>query len=178
MAEYQTTGPWMMYVGHAEIAPEFIAEDLGSVQIAQDIAAIKTQAGTFQKPTNNWNTSALKINLILPDISFVAELFPTLANQNVSPTAGLVTFGGKNCDQSGLTPVVFHKACADDGSEDWYFPACFLAEGGQYKFAAAQAITYELDIYPQLSDNGIVTAGLPGFRYDPTQQAYVAASGS
>lgn len=178
MAEYNTTGPWMMYVGSAEIAPEFIADDLGSAQFTQDIASIKTQAGTFQEPTNNWSTNELKVNLILPDVSFVASLFPALANQNVSATAGKITFGSKDCRANGTVPVVFHKACADDGTEDWFFPACYLANGGTFKFQAAQAITFELDIYPQLSDNGIVTAGLPGFRYDPTQQAYTAVSGS
>ena len=178
MAEYKTTGPWMMYVGAAEIAPEFIADDLGSAQFTQNIASIKTQAGTFQEPTNDYSTNAVKVNLILPDVSFIASLFPALANQNVTATSGLVTFGGKDCKANGTVPVVFHKACADDGAEDWYFPTCYLANGGQFKFAAASAITFELDIYPQLSDNGIVTAGLPGFRYDPTQQAYTAVSGS
>lgn len=178
MAEYNTTGPWMMYVGNAEIAPEFIADDLGSAQFTQDIAAIKTQAGTFQTPTNNWSTNTVKVNLILPDVSFVASLFPALANDNVSATAGKVTFGAKDCRANGTVPVVMHKACATDGAEDWYFPSCYLANGGTFKFAAASAITFELDIYPQLSDNGIVTAGLPGFKYDPTQQAYVAVSGS
>lgn len=178
MSEYKTTGPWMMYVGAAEIAPEFIADDLGSAQFTQDIASIKTQAGTFQEPTNNWSTNTIKVNLILPDVSFVASLFPMLANQNVSATAGEVTFGAKDCHSPELTPVVIHKACADDGAEDWFFPSCYLAKGGTFKFQAAQAITFELDIYPQMSDSGIVTAGLPGYRYDPAQQAYTAVAGA
>lgn len=173
--DYSLIGKKTVYIGQEEFAPELVGSDGITITLTPNTVDVESQAGTISIPTGTYSEISATIPLIIPNMTVMGKIFPSLAQRGVAGTK--VTFGAGECTAITSSPIVIHNTCDNDSTNDVYIPAAMIQNGGEFTVGSTgDPMQVELDITMLPDEKGYVNFGCsdPTKRtiYDPSTMTY------
>lgn len=179
--DYSLIGKKTVYIGQEEFAPELVGSDGVTITLTPNTVDVESQAGTISIPTGTYSEISATIPLIIPNMTVMGKIFPSLAQKGVAGTK--VTFGAGECTAITSSPIIIHNTCDNDSTNDVYIPAAMIQNGGEFTVGSTgDPMQVELDITMLPDEKGYVNFGCSDptkrTKYDPEQQKYVEITAS
>lgn len=173
--DYSLIGKKTVYIGQEEFAPELVGSDGITITLTPNTVDVESQAGTISIPTGTYSEISATIPLIIPNMTVMGKIFPSLAQKGVAGTK--VTFGAGECTAITSNPIVIHNTCDNDSTNDVYIPAALIQNGGEFAIGStSDPVTIELNVTMLPDEKGYVNFGCsdPTKRtiYDPSTMTY------
>lgn len=174
--DYSLIGKKTVYIGQEEFAPELVGSDGITITLTPNTVDVESQAGTISIPTGTYSEISATIPLIIPNMTVLGRIFPSLTQKGGAGTK--VTFGAGECTAITSSPIVIHNTCDNDSTNDVFIPAALIQNGGEFAIGStSDPVTIELNVTMLPDEKGYVNFGCsdPAKRtkYDPEQQKYV-----
>ena len=173
--DYSLIGKKTVYIGQEEFAPELVGSDGITITLTPNTVDVESQAGTISVPTGTYSEISATIPLIIPNMTVLGRIFPSLATKGTAGTK--VTFGAGECTAITSSPIVIHNTCDADSTNDVYIPAALIQNGGEFAIGStSDPVTIELNVTMLPDEKGYVNFGCsdPSKRtkYDPSTMTY------
>lgn len=173
--DYSLIGKKTVYIGQEEFAPELVGSDGITITLTPNTVDVESQAGTISIPTGTYSEISATIPLIIPNMTVLGRIFPSLATKGTAGTK--VTFGAGECTAITSSPIVIHNTCDADSTNDVYIPAALIQNGGEFAIGStSDPVTIELNVTMLPDEKGYVNFGCsdPSKRtkYDPSTMSY------
>ena len=173
--DYSLIGKKTVYIGQEEFAPELVGSDGITITLTPNTVDVESQAGTISVPTGTYSEISATIPLIIPNMTVLGRIFPSLATKGTAGTK--VTFGAGECTAITSEPIVIHNTCDADSTNDVYIPAALIQNGGEFAIGStSDPVTIELNVTMLPDEKGYVNFGCsdPSKRtkYDPSTMTY------
>lgn len=179
--DYSLIGKKTVYIGQEEFAPELVGSDGITITLTPNTVDVESQAGTISIPTGTYSEISATIPLIIPNMTVLGRIFPSLASKGAAGTK--VTFGAGECTAITSSPIVIHNTCDTDSTNDVYIPAALIQNGGEFAIGStSDPVTIELNVTMLPDEKGYVNFGCsdPTKRtiYDPSTMTYKDVTGT
>lgn len=173
--DYSLIGKKTVYIGQEEFSPELVGSDGITITLTPNTVDVESQAGTISIPTGTYSEISATIPLIIPNMTVLGRIFPSLATKGTAGTK--VTFGAGECTAITSSPIVIHNTCDADSTNDVYIPAALIQNGGEFAIGStSDPVTIELNVTMLPDEKGYVNFGCsdPTKRtiYDPSTMTY------
>lgn len=173
--DYSLIGKKTVYIGQEEFSPELVGSDGITITLTPNTVDVESQAGTISVPTGTYSEISATIPLIIPNMTVLGRIFPSLATKGTAGTK--VTFGAGECTAITSSPIVIHNTCDADSTNDVYIPAALIQNGGEFAIGStSDPVTIELNVTMLPDEKGYVNFGCsdPTKRtiYDPSTMTY------
>lgn len=173
--DYSLIGKKTVYIGQEEFAPELVGSDGITITLTPNTVDVESQAGTISIPTGTYSEISATIPLIIPNMTVLGRIFPSLAQKGTAGTK--VTFGAGECTAITSSPIVIHNTCDNDSTNDVFIPAALIQNGGEFAIGStSDPVTIELNVTMLPDEKGYVNFGCsdPTKRtiYDPSTMTY------
>lgn len=179
--DYSLIGKKTVYIGQEEFAPELVGSDGITITLTPNTVDVESQAGTISIPTGTYSEISATIPLIIPNMTVLGRIFPSLAQKGTAGTK--VTFGAGECTAITSNPIVIHNTCDADSTNDVYIPAALIQNGGEFAIGStSDPVTIELNVTMLPDEKGYVNFGCSDptkrTKYDPSTMSYKEVTGS
>lgn len=179
--DYSLIGKKTVYIGQEEFAPELVGSDGITITLTPNTVDVESQAGTISIPTGTYSEISATIPLIIPNMTVLGRIFPSLAQKGTAGTK--VTFGAGECTAITSSPIVIHNTCDADSTNDVYIPAALIQNGGEFTIGStSDPVTIELNVTMLPDEKGYVNFGCSDptkrTKYDPSTMSYKEVTGS
>lgn len=179
--DYSLIGKKTVYIGQEEFAPELVGSDGITITLTPNTVDVESQAGTISIPTGTYSEISATIPLIIPNMTVLGRIFPSLAQKGTAGTK--VTFGAGECTAITSSPIVIHNTCDADSTNDVYIPAALIQNGGEFAIGStSDPVTIELNVTMLPDEKGYVNFGCSDptkrTKYDPSTMSYKEVTGS
>lgn len=173
--DYSLIGKKTVYIGQEEFAPELVGSDGITITLTPNTVDVESQAGTISIPTGTYSEISATIPLIIPNMTVLGRIFPSLATKGTAGTK--VTFGAGECTAITSEPIVIHNTCDADSTNDVYIPAALIQNGGEFAIGStSDPVTIELNVTMLPDEKGYVNFGCSDptkrTKYDPSTMSY------
>jgi hypothetical protein len=173
--DYSLIGKKTVYIGQEEFAPELVGSDGITITLTPNTVDVESQAGTISVPTGTYSEISATIPLIIPNMTVLGRIFPSLATKGTAGTK--VTFGAGECTAITSSPIVIHNTCDADSTNDVYIPAALIQNGGEFAIGStSDPVTIELNVTMLPDEKGYVNFGCSDptkrTKYDPSTMSY------
>lgn len=173
--DYSLIGKKTVYIGQEEFAPELVGSDGITITLTPNTVDVESQAGTISVPTGTYSEISATIPLIIPNMTVLGRIFPSLATKGTAGTK--VTFGAGECTAITSNPIVIHNTCDADSTNDVYIPAALIQNGGEFAIGStSDPVTIELNVTMLPDEKGYVNFGCSDptkrTKYDPSTMSY------
>lgn len=173
--DYSLIGKKTVYIGQEEFAPELVGSDGITITLTPNTVDVESQAGTISIPTGTYSEISATIPLIIPNMTVLGRIFPSLATKGTAGTR--VTFGAGECTAITSSPIVIHNTCDTDSTNDVYIPAALIQNGGEFAIGStSDPVTIELNVTMLPDEKGYVNFGCSDptkrTKYDPSTMSY------
>lgn len=173
--DYSLIGKKTVYIGQEEFAPELVGSDGITITLTPNTVDVESQAGTISIPTGTYSEISATIPLIIPNMTVLGRIFPSLATKGTAGTK--VTFGAGECTAITSEPIVIHNTCDADSTNDVYIPAALVQNGGEFAIGStSDPVTIELNVTMLPDEKGYVNFGCSDptkrTKYDPSTMSY------
>lgn len=173
--DYSLIGKKTVYIGQEEFAPELVGSDGITITLTPNTVDVESQAGTISIPTGTYSEISATIPLIIPNMTVLGRIFPSLATKGTAGTK--VTFGAGECTAITSNPIVIHNTCDADSTNDVYIPAALIQNGGEFAIGStSDPVTIELNVTMLPDEKGYVNFGCSDptkrTKYDPSTMSY------
>lgn len=173
--DYSLIGKKTVYIGQEEFAPELVGSDGITITLTPNTVDVESQAGTISIPTGTYSEISATIPLIIPNMTVLGRIFPSLATKGTAGTK--VTFGAGECTAITSSPIVIHNTCDADSTNDVYIPAALIQNGGEFAIGStSDPVTIELNVTMLPDEKGYVNFGCSDptkrTKYDPSTMSY------
>lgn len=173
--DYSLIGKKTVYIGQEEFAPELVGSDGITITLTPNTVDVESQAGTISIPTGTYSEISATIPLIIPNMTVLGRIFPSLATKGTAGTK--VTFGAGECTAITSSPIVIHNTCDADSTNDVYIPAALIQNGGEFAIGStSDPVTIELNVTMLPDEKGYVNFGCSDptkrTKYDPSTMTY------
>lgn len=173
--DYSLIGKKTVYIGQEEFAPELVGSDGITITLTPNTVDVESQAGTISIPTGTYSEISATIPLIIPNMTVLGRIFPSLASKGTAGTK--VTFGAGECTAITSSPIVIHNTCDADSTNDVYIPAALIQNGGEFAIGStSDPVTIELNVTMLPDEKGYVNFGCSDptkrTKYDPSTMSY------
>ena len=173
--DYSLIGKKTVYIGQEEFSPELVGSDGITITLTPNTVDVESQAGTISVPTGTYSEISATIPLIIPNMTVLGRIFPSLATKGTAGTK--VTFGAGECTAITSSPIVIHNTCDADSTNDVYIPAALIQNGGEFAIGStSDPVTIELNVTMLPDEKGYVNFGCSDptkrTKYDPSTMTY------
>lgn len=173
--DYSLIGKKTVYIGQEEFSPELVGSDGITITLTPNTVDVESQAGTISIPTGTYSEISATIPLIIPNMTVLGRIFPSLAQKGTAGTK--VTFGAGECTAITSSPIVIHNTCDADSTNDVYIPAALIQNGGEFAIGStSDPVTIELNVTMLPDEKGYVNFGCSDptkrTKYDPSTMSY------
>lgn len=173
--DYSLIGKKTVYIGQEEFTPELVGSDGITITLTPNTVDVESQAGTISVPTGTYSEISATIPLIIPNMTVLGRIFPSLATKGTAGTK--VTFGAGECTAITSSPIVIHNTCDADSTNDVYIPAALIQNGGEFAIGStSDPVTIELNVTMLPDEKGYVNFGCSDTtkrtKYDPSTMSY------
>lgn len=173
--DYSLIGKKTVYIGQEEFSPELVGSDGITITLTPNTVDVESQAGTISVPTGTYSEISATIPLIIPNMTVLGRIFPSLATKGTAGTK--VTFGAGECTAITSSPIVIHNTCDADSTNDVYIPAALIQNGGEFAIGStSDPVTIELNVTMLPDEKGYVNFGCSDptkrTKYDPSTMSY------
>lgn len=173
--DYSLIGKKTVYIGQEEFSPELVGSDGITITLTPNTVDVESQAGTISVPTGTYSEISATIPLIIPNMTVLGRIFPSLATKGTAGTK--VTFGAGECTAITSSPIVIHNTCDNDSTNDVYIPAALIQNGGEFAIGStSDPVTIELNVTMLPDEKGYVNFGCSDptkrTKYDPSTMSY------
>lgn len=173
--DYSLIGKKTVYIGQEEFSPELVGSDGITITLTPNTVDVESQAGTISVPTGTYSEISATIPLIIPNMTVLGRIFPSLATKGTAGTK--VTFGAGECTAITSEPIVIHNTCDADSTNDVYIPAALIQNGGEFAIGStSDPVTIELNVTMLPDEKGYVNFGCSDptkrTKYDPSTMSY------
>lgn len=163
MASYPLIGKKTVYIDDMIIPPDYVQDEVGTINLTPSTTEISSQAGTLKVPNGSYDELSFELNIICPSVRFLGMLFPELYHNatfkrvisgNLSET-GQVRFGGNECVSNTPRDIIIHNVCDGQSSaQDFRIPQALISAGGEFTISLSDPFVVTL--------NGTMTSGTEG----------------
>ena len=173
--DYSLIGKKTVYIGQEEFSPELVGSDGITITLTPNTVDVESQAGTISVPTGTYSEISATIPLIIPNMTVLGRIFPSLASKGTAGTK--VTFGAGECTAITSSPIVIHNTCDADSTNDVYIPAALIQNGGEFAIGStSDPVTIELNVTMLPDEKGYVNFGCSDptkrTKYDPSTMSF------
>lgn len=165
-------------IGNVVIEPQFI-ENI-QPNFAEGTRSTNSLAGAINTPSGSYETAELTFTMILPSMDALKNVFANIYEAGSGSNTGRVVFGKGSCKNTTPVPVNIHYLCEEDDANDFHIFAGLVAGNFNPEYNSSDALTVEVTIYAQPTENGYAQAGTGDLTqrsvYDPASQTWKAVA--